>query len=56
MAFRITDECVACGSCAANCPVEAIAEGDGKYEIDPAKCKECGACKDNCPMDAIVEE
>ena len=35
MAYVISDECVACGSCAEGCPAEAISEGDGKYVIDP---------------------
>ena len=26
MAYTITDRCVACGSCAEQCPVEAISE------------------------------
>ena len=56
MAYKITDECVACSACAANCPVEAISEGDGKYVIDQDKCAGCGSCADNCPMSAIVEE
>ena len=34
MAYVISDECVACGTCAGECPVEAISEGDGKYVID----------------------
>ena len=34
MAFKITDACVSCGTCAENCPVEAISEGDGIYVID----------------------
>ena len=34
MAHVISDECVSCGSCEAECPVGAISEGDGKYEID----------------------
>ena len=38
MAYNITDACVACGSCAEQCPVEAISEGDGKYEINPDIC------------------
>ena len=55
MAYKITDACIACGACAAQCPVEAIAEGDGKFEIGDA-CIECGACAAQCPVEAIVEE
>ena len=33
MAYVINDSCISCGACAAGCPVEAISEGDGKYEI-----------------------
>ena len=56
MAYVITDECVECGACAAQCPVEAISEGDGKYVIDADTCVECGACAAQCPVEAIVEE
>jgi len=52
MAYIITDECVACGACKPECPAEAIAEGDPKYTIDPAKCTDCGACANVCPSDA----
>ena len=38
MAFKINDECVACGACAGACPTGAIAEGDGKYEINADEC------------------
>ena len=44
MAYVITDECVSCGTCAGECPVEAIAEGDSHYEINPDVCVECGTC------------
>ena len=38
MAYKITDACIACGACADACPVSAISEGDGKYEIDADTC------------------
>ena len=56
MAYVITDECLSCGSCAAQCPAEAIAMGDVHYQIDPEKCVECGTCQANCPAEAIVEK
>ncbi len=55
MAYKITDDCVSCGACAGECPVEAIYEGDGKYEIDADKCAGCGACADVCPVGAPQE-
>ena len=55
MAYKITDACIACGACAAECPMEAIAEGDGKFEIDPEKCVGCGACAGVCPVGAPEE-
>lgn len=56
MAYKISDECISCGSCAADCPVNAIAEGDGKYVIDADACLSCGACSETCPVSAISEE
>ena len=52
MAYKITDECIACGACAGECPVSAIKEGDCKYEINPDECIECGACAEVCPVSA----
>ena len=52
MAYRISDDCIACGACAAECPVEAISEGDDKYVIDEDLCVECGACASTCPVGA----
>lgn len=49
MAFKITDECISCGACAAECPVNAISEGDGKYVIDADTCISCGACAGHLP-------
>ena len=56
MAYVIKDVCICCGACAAECPVEAISEGDGKYVIDADQCVECGTCAAECPNDAITQE
>ena len=55
MAYKITDTCIACGTCAGECPVSAISEGD-IYSIDPDTCISCGTCASVCPQGAIVEE
>ncbi|MBQ7637305.1 MAG: 4Fe-4S binding protein [Clostridia bacterium] len=52
MAFKITDDCISCGACAAECPVEAISEGDDKYVINEDVCIDCGNCADVCPVGA----
>lgn len=56
MAYKINDDCIACGACAGACPVGAITEGDGKYVIDADTCIECGACADTCPVSAPEQE
>ena len=56
MAYQIGDECIKCGACAVNCPVQCITEGETKFEIDPEKCIECGTCAGMCPMGAPKAE
>lgn len=56
MAFKITDECISCGACESECPVNAISAGDSKYEINADECISCGACAGVCPVSAPVEE
>ena len=62
MAYKITDECIACAACEAECPNEAISEGDEYFEIDAAKCTECVGffdtqqCVDVCPVEAPVPD
>ena len=58
MAYKITDDCITCGACEAECPNSAISEGDSAYKIDPNKCTECvgsfasSQCASVCPVDA----
>lgn len=58
MAYKIGEDCISCGACEAECPNQAISEGETTYQIDPNKCTECvGAhdsskCAEVCPVDA----
>ncbi len=54
MAYKITEECIACGACEPECPEEAISEGDPIYVIDPSKCTDCASCAEVCPVDCCV--
>ncbi len=55
MAFKITEECLACGACVDACPVEAIIEEGDTFRITD-ECSDCGSCVDECPSEAIIEE
>ena len=55
MAYVIGEECVACGTCAEECPVSAIQEGE-RYVIDEDKCTDCGSCSEVCPVEAISQK
>ncbi|MDR1409083.1 MAG: 4Fe-4S binding protein [Oscillospiraceae bacterium] len=52
MAYTISTDCISCGACEPECPVNAISEGDDKYVIDAATCIDCGACAGVCPVNA----
>lgn len=62
LAFKITEECIACGVCEEECPNSAIGEGEEIYLIDPGKCTECVGffetqqCAEVCPVDACVPD
>ena len=56
MAFKITDECIACGACTDACTTGCISEGDSKYVINADECISCGSCADACPVGAPVED
>ena len=52
MAYKISEDCISCGACESECPVNAISEGEGVYVIDADTCIDCGACADACPVGA----
>lgn len=62
MAFKITEDCIACAACETECPNDAITEGDEIFAIDPDKCTECVGfydtpqCADVCPVDSCVAD
>jgi len=62
MAYMITEECILCGACEAECPNEAISEGDTLYVINPDRCTECigwykeSQCALVCPVDCCVPD
>ena len=57
MAYTINDDCISCGVCAGNCPVNAIS-GNVKEQhvIDQNKCIKCGSCIATCKFGAIIKE
>lgn len=51
MTYRITEECIGCGTCQDNCVEQAIHQGDnGKYYIRYMDCDDCGICYTKCPL------
>ena len=62
MAYKITDQCVKCGSCELECLNQAISEGEATYVIDPDKCTECVGnfespkCAEICPLGASISD
>lgn len=55
MAYVISDACIMCGACEAQCPVACISAGDTQYNIDPNVCIDCGSCAGVCPVGAISQ-
>jgi ferredoxin len=60
MALFITDDCINCDACEAECPNEAISSGEDFCEIDPDRCTECVGhyntpqCIEICPVECII--
>lgn len=55
MAYKISEKCISCGACAAQCPMECIHQGDERYVIDENVCISCGTCAGVCPVGAPEE-
>ena len=53
MAYRIFSECICCGACEPECPVEVITGKTDTYVIDEELCTSCGECVAVCPVGAI---
>lgn len=51
-AFKVNDNCVACGQCASICPRGNITVSDGKAHIG-FNCAQCLGCLQYCPQNAI---
>ena len=62
MAYKITDDCVMCGTCLSECPNQAIYEGDVTNRINPDKCCEClgdhesPQCASVCIVNACIPD
>ena len=56
MAYVISNDCIACGACADECPVSCIAQSGDKYEINKDECIDCGTCASVCPVEAPKAE
>ena len=51
------ESCEACGVCAdERCPMDAIVEENGGYEVLAERCIGCGACVPSCPTESIALE
>ena len=55
MAYHITDSCIACGACQAECPTFCIDDG-AIYVIRGDECIDCGSCASVYPTDSCQPE
>ncbi len=53
MSYKITNDCICCGTCLEKCPTNAIVEHVYKYEITDS-CTDCGSCVESCPVGAML--
>lgn len=60
MVVKISEDCISCGACEAECANKAISEGPTSYVVDSQRCTECVGsysepqCVETCPISAIA--
>ena len=50
--YEITEDCIGCGTCEANCPQSCIEPGE-PFHIRQENCLHCGSCFEHCPVSAV---
>ncbi len=51
--YKVTENCIGCGTCSKVCPRDCISLIDGKVTYDYTECINCMACVQACPVKAI---
>ena len=49
-----TDNCIGCGYCVRDCPVDAVKMVKKKAVINDQWCTHCGVCLRVCESDAVI--
>ena len=51
--YRVTGDCIGCGTCTRVCPMGCISLRDGRPEYQTDRCVGCMACIHACPQKAV---
>ncbi len=50
------NDCIGCGTCIEECPVDTIYMSNNEAEINMENCICCGICHDVCPEEAVKHD